>query len=177
MRRSTLLLPVLALLFFTGCEKPYLMNKSPNPPLNTYGSFNVLPVNNDTFIKENMQAKDDADRQKYITITNDAAGMVRNQVTQWLAGHWQNSSARKADVQIDLLDYSGGSAAARFFVGAGAGNGHVTYEMRVVDHQTQALVSKITINQPITGQMFGADKYLAFNSAAKRMDQFFEDNQ
>jgi hypothetical protein len=134
-------------------------------------------VNNDPFIKENMQAKNDEDRQKYITITQDAAGMVHNQVTQWLAGNWQGTSTRKADVQIDLLDYSGGSAAARFFVGAGAGNGHVTYEMRVVDHQTQALVAKITINQPISGTMFGADKYLAFKSAAKRMNQFFEDNK
>jgi hypothetical protein len=177
MRRSSLLLPVLALLFFTGCEKPYLLDQGPKPPLNSYASFNVLPVNNSPFLTQNMQARDDADKQRYITVTTDAGNLVRGHVTKWLATNWQGNGARKADVQIDLLDYSGGSAAARFFVGMGAGTGHVVYEVRVIDHQTRALVAKLTVNQAIKGALLGADKYIAFDNAADRIIKFFEDNR
>jgi hypothetical protein len=165
---------IAGLVVVQGCgAPPYFVISKATAPLSNYGQFDIV-VDNDSFINNRMKARSDADAARYTEIARQAGDMIKGHLQTYFAENWKGGS-RKATLRLELMDYSGGSGALRFFVGAGAGNGHVSYEARIIDGNST--VASFSVKAIISGETFGADKYFAFNPCGHYIRQFFEDNQ
>lgn len=160
-----LLLPTL---FLASCgTSKFLVIKAPEQPFGPFGTVVVDP-----FAVESQETMDAAAK----AIAVDAASQMTTLLVAGFKDSLVSGCARQLRVKGSLKIVNAGSRAARYWLGMGAGEGRLTYDVSFVDEKNAVLARGLAQGTVRSG-WGGGDLESANQRAASAITAFYRENK
>lgn len=138
-------------------------------PFRTYRTVTVSKMSADGFWAKNAGRKSD---EKWTDQVNRAAEHISGTLTKYFAAEWKGEADRQLKIEADLFEFDPGSQAARYFLGAGLGEGRIGYHVTLRDGATSEVVGQLDAYGTVLAGVFGGDIATAYDQCANAVIEY-----
>ena len=175
MKKVYYVISSLILIFTIGCAASYHEIKKSSTPLGNFTKVTMMPINVDSFWEEHPILKDN---EKWQYQVSRASQHIEKTVTYYFEKRGQDKGTRELKVSAELFMFDPGNRALRAWFGLfGAGKGKVGYHVKLLDGETDNVISDFDAYGSISIGAFGGDIGNAYNKCAGAIIRYILDHQ
>ena len=161
-----------ASLFLTACSSQFRVTRPAAKPFNTFTQVEVCDFS--TALNQSDPLDEEA-RSHAQTIASGISGEVNKRLAKRHLFQKAVLQPERMIIEGRVISYQPGSQALRYFVGFGAGTGHVIMEV-TFRAEDKSVVGQIEATAVISGGLFGGSVDQVVNPIAGAIEDFIDQN-